>query len=276
MFKFKGLRATATLPAANLTPAETPKDPGAYYDAIAERYHYFFRDWTAAMQRESGVLRRLYRDRDVRDVLDASCGVGTQAIALALNHYEVTAADPSPKMLLKAQENARHHGVADDITFVKADFLALPRTVIGPYDAVITKGNALPHLIADAEWLAALRGFYDLLRPGGLLTIGMRDFDLLLEDRPRFVPRHLHDADPSQDVIVFDVYDWQDTDPLTVTFNTFLVSGKGDDYAVTRFPVTYRAITRDEAVGLVMAAGFTDVQANTESWELILNAVRPA
>lgn len=285
MFKLKGLRATttadavtatATLPVANLTPSAEPESSSAYYDAIAERYHFFFRDWTAAMQRESGALRRLYRDRGVKRVLDASCGAGTQAIALALHHYEVTAADPSPKMLMRAQENARNHGVVDDITFVRADFLSLPRTVIGPYDAVITKGNALPHLISDDDWLSALRGFYDLLRPGGMLTIGLRDFDLLIEDRPRFVPRHLHDTDPNQDVIVFDVYDWQNTDPLTVTFNTFLVSGKGDDYAVTRFPVTYRAITREEAVALVTAAGFTDIQAATEGWELILNAVRPA
>lgn len=275
MFKLKNLRAGLAA-SATLTTPTAPTDPGAYYDAIAESYHYFFRDWTAAMQRESGALRRLYRDRDVKRVLDASCGAGTQAIALALHHFEVTAADPSAKMLLKAQENARVHGVADDITFVRADFLALPRTVNGPYDAVITKGNALPHLITDAEWLAALRGFFDLLRPGGILTIGMRDFDLLIEDRPRFVPRHLHDEDPDQDVIVFDVYDWQNTDPLTVTFNTFLVSGKDDDYRVTRFPVTYRALTRAEAVALIEAAGFVAVEAVTEAWDLVINAKRPA
>jgi glycine/sarcosine N-methyltransferase len=250
-------------------------DTNTFYDAIADYYHLFFRDWHATVEREGSVLRRAFRGNNIHKVLDASCGPGTQAIALANHGFDVTAADPSQSMLLKAREHARHYNVADDITFVRADFLNLPRTVVGAYDAVITKGNALPHLLTDDELLQALRNFHSLLRPGGTLMIGIRDFDFLLEDRPRFVPRHVHTEDPNQDYILFDVWDWDDGPPTTVTFNTFIVSGKGEQYHVTKYPVTYRALRREELESLITQAGFVNIKAETQIWELVISACRP-
>src|SRR5436190_10257140 len=82
-----------------------------FYDAIAEHYHLFYRDWHATLQREGSALRRLFRNRDIKTILDASCGTGTQTIALAQQKFSVTAADPSFKMLMKARENAMSYGV---------------------------------------------------------------------------------------------------------------------------------------------------------------------
>jgi SAM-dependent methyltransferase len=251
-------------------------DTNTFYDAIADQYHLFYRDWLATLQREGSALRRLFRDRNVRTVLDASCGTGTQAIALAQLGYEVTAADPSFNMLLKAREQAQSFSVADDITFVRAGFLELPYAVTGPYDAVITKGNCLPHLISDEEITQALRNFYALLRPGGTLVIGIRDFDFLLEDRPRFVPRHVHDDDPNTQHILFDVWDWDDGPPVTVTFNTFIVSGQGSTYTVNKYPVVYRALRRDELETMLNEVGFTNVKGEPQAWELVVTATRPA
>ncbi|HRE48715.1 MAG TPA: class I SAM-dependent methyltransferase [Aggregatilineales bacterium] len=256
----------------------TQADTNAFYDAIAGDYTYFYRDWQATLEREGGALRRIFREKGgaggIKTVLDASCGVGTQAIPLARFDFEVTAADPSPKMLAKARENAAAFGVLDDITFLTADFLSLPTKLVSGFDAVITKGNALPHLISDAEILAALRGFYSLLRPGGIVLIGMRDFDILLEDRPRFIPRHVHD-EAAREVILFDLWDWRDTDPITVTFNTFIVSGKGDQWSVTRHPVLYRALRRAELEALLAEAGFADIQTQTQTWELVITGRKP-
>ncbi len=249
-------------------------DTNAYYDAIADHYHLFYRDWEATLQREGSAMRRLFRDRNIGKVLDASCGTGMQAIALAQKGFDVTAADPSFHMLLKAREHAAVHDVADDITFVRAGFLDLPHALVGPYDAVITKGNSLPHLISDAEITQAIRNFHKLLRPGGTLVIGMRDFDFMLEDRPTFVPRHIHTEDPNEDKILFDVWDWDDGPPITVTFNTFIVSGKGSDYRVTKYPVTYRALRREELESMLADVGFVDVKVETQLWEMIFTATK--
>jgi glycine/sarcosine N-methyltransferase len=249
-------------------------DTNTFYDAIADYYHLFFRDWYATLEREGSVLRRVFRDRNVKTVLDASCGPGTQAIALAQLNYEVTAADPSFNMLTKARAHAREFDVADDITFVRASFLELTHALNGPYDAVMTKGNALPHLLTDPEIVQALRNFHKLLRKGGILLIGMRDYDMLLEDRPTFMPRQIHTHDPHQDYILFDLWEWQDTEPVTVTFNTFIVSGKGTQYNVTKHPVTYRALQRDELDAMLREVGFVDIKMDTQGWEIAVTATK--
>ena len=250
-------------------------DTNTFYDAVADYYHLFFRDWHATVQREGSALRRAFRDHNVKKVLDASCGPGTQSIALAQQNYDVTAADPSFNMLMKAREHARDYDVTDDITFVRASFLELPFALVGPYDAVITKGNALPHLLTDDEITQALRNFYNLLRPGGVALIGMRDYDFLLEDRPRFVPRHIHTDNSDQEFILFDVWEWADTEPVTVTFNTFIVSGSGEKYSVSKYPVTYRALRIEELETLLADVGFTEIKTESQGWELLTKAVKP-
>src|SRR5258708_7620478 len=167
-------------------------DTNTFYDAVADYYHLFYRDWHVTLQREGSELRRVFRDRNIKKILDTSCGTGLQAIALAKLNYEVTAADPSFKMLLKAREAAQSYDVANDITFVRAGFLELPYALVGPYDAVIKKGNALPHLIRDHKFLQVLYIFKRLLGGEGLLVIGFRFFFFMLDAPPRFVPPLVH------------------------------------------------------------------------------------
>ncbi|MCD4684778.1 MAG: class I SAM-dependent methyltransferase [Anaerolineae bacterium] len=116
-----------------------------FYDSVADDYHLFYRNWDAQLEREGLNLRRFFRDHNVQTVLDASCGPGTQAIALARLGYTVTAADPSAGILARARQNAAQYGVGDKITFVQSDFQNLHHMVEGPFDAILTKGNAIPH-----------------------------------------------------------------------------------------------------------------------------------
>ncbi|MBX3065474.1 MAG: class I SAM-dependent methyltransferase [Anaerolineae bacterium] len=250
-----------------------------YYNAVAEEYEYFYRDWEAAMQRDGADLRRLFKDRQVaiKRVLDASCGTGTQSIALAKLGYEVTAMDPSRNMLHKARQNALKYNVGDKISIGRANFLNLPRAVTGPFDAVITKGNSLPHLLQDDQLQAAISNFYNLLRPGGLVVIGIRDYDFMMEDRARFVPRQYHEGDGDEkDYILFDVWDWDDGPPVTVTFNTFIVSGKDKQYQVNKQSVKYRALKQEELEKMMKQAGFIDLKVETQHWELVATAIKPA
>lgn len=249
-------------------------DTSRFYDDVAGDYHLFYRDWDAQLQREGLNLRRFFRDHNVQSVLDASCGPGTQAIALAQLGYDVTAADPSPGILERAKQNAAQYDVADKITFVQSDFQNLHHTVAGPFDAVMTKGSSIPHLIDDQQIEETLLIFYELLRPGGLLLIGMRDFELLLEDRPRFWPGRVHD-DPQEQIITFDIWDWDDGPPVTVTVNSFIVRGQNDAYQVTKRPVVFRALTPDEVEVVMSEVGFEHFEAQRDRWELLMTATRP-
>ncbi len=248
-------------------------DTTAFYDSFADDYHLWYRDWDAELDREGLNLRRYFRDHGVQTVLDASCGPGTQAIALARLGFRVTAADPSEGLLERARKNAEQYGVTDKITFVQSDFQSLHNHVQGPFDAVISKGNSLSHLLHDEQIEETLMIFHELLRPSGLVLIGMRDFEPLLEDRPRFWPGRIHDESNEQ-IITFDVWDWDDGPPITVTFNRFVVRGKGTTYKANKYPVVFRALTADELEVVISEAGFDNIQSQHDRWELVMTATK--
>jgi glycine/sarcosine N-methyltransferase len=61
-----------------------------FYDGLAADYHLIYADWDAAVERQGVALDRLIRDahtQEAIDVLDCSCGIGTQAIGLACQGY---------------------------------------------------------------------------------------------------------------------------------------------------------------------------------------------
>lgn len=176
-------------------------------------------------------------------------------------------------MLERARKNAEQYGVTDKITFVQSDFQSLHNHVQGPFDAVISKGNSLSHLLHDEQIEETLMIFHELLRPGGLVLIGMRDFEPLLEDRPRFWPGRIHDESNEQ-IITFDVWDWDDGPPITVTFNRFVVRGKGTTYKANKYPVVFRALTADELEVVISEAGFEAIQSQHDRWELVMTATK--
>lgn len=79
-----------------------------------------------------------------RRVLDAACGIGTQAIGLALNGHAVTGSDFSPAVRFGAE-----------IEFRVADFRHLSHTARGSFDVVCALDSALAHT-DSAKVLAAV------------------------------------------------------------------------------------------------------------------------
>ncbi len=246
-----------------------------FYDAIAEYYPLFYRDWETQMQREGLGLRTIFRNQGVNRVLDASCGAGAQAIPLAQLNFDVTAADPSVGMLRKAVEIARQYNVRQKIHFVRSGFLDLPKMIQGPFDAVVSKGNALPHLTEDAEIEQTLRIFYNLLRPGGLLVIGMRDFGPFMEDRPVFIPGLVNLMDDGSEFISFDIWEWRDGPPVLARQNLFILTGHGKQYQVKKQRVVFRPLSTDEVKVVLLEVGFEGITDQLDRSERVLVARKP-
>lgn len=246
-----------------------------FYDAIADHYPLFFRDWETAMEREGLGLRSIFRNHGVNRVLDASSGAGAQAVPLAQLGFEVVAADPSTGMLRKAVEIATKYNMRDKIHFVRSDFLDLPKAVQGTFDAIVSKGNALPHLIRDEEIEQTLRNFYNLLRPGGMLVIGMRDFAPFMEDRPRFLPGLVNRLEDGSEFITFDIWEWRDGPPILARQNLFIVTGRGRHYEAIKRRVVFRPLSTDEVKVVLLEAGFEDIKDQPDRAERVLVARKP-
>ena len=118
---------------------------------------------------QAGVLVPLLRRLGVPDggrVLDASCGIGTQALGLAAAGYAVTGTDLSPGAVERARAEAAARGL--DATFARGRPAAARRRRRRRFDCVLSCDNSFAHMLEDAELAAAAR------RAGGLHRAGRR------------------------------------------------------------------------------------------------------
>ena len=86
-----------------------------FYDDLASDYHLIFNDWNATVKRQGDVLdtiikqnQILKQDQSKTTILDCACGIGTQAIGLALMGYKVYATDLSINSVKRAKHEAHH------------------------------------------------------------------------------------------------------------------------------------------------------------------------
>ncbi|MFC2042124.1 class I SAM-dependent methyltransferase, partial [Chloroflexota bacterium] len=134
-----------------------PKSAQRFYDQLSSEYHLIFADWRKSVRWHGDVLDKIIREKagiTHRTVLDCSCGIGTQAIGLALRGYKVHGTDNSPEAIERARKEASSFGVT--ASFGVADLRALDREVNGSFDIGISCDNSLPHLLTvDDLFMAA-------------------------------------------------------------------------------------------------------------------------
>ena len=230
-----------------------------FYEELASEYHLIYEDWDKSIQRQAGVLDRVIQDHlraPPSSVLDCSCGIGTQAIGLALLGYKVHATDLSPKAVQRAQEEARRLGT--EVTFGVTDFRALKDKVEGIFDVVISCDNSLPHLLSDEELLIAARSMASKLNTNGLLLVSIRDYDQLVTERPRSERPRIFDG-PEGRRIVFQVWDWS-SDGRTYTAHQFILREARGEWKTFHCTVDYRALLRDELSEVLREAGLLAIR----------------
>lgn len=227
----------------------------AFYDELAEHYHLIFADWRGSMRRQAAALDRVIVAElgpGPHSILDCACGIGTQAIGLALLGHRVHATDFSPAAVARAEREAAARGVS--LSFGVADLRTLAADVDGEFDVVLACDNALPHLLSDAELHLAVENMATKLRPGGLLLASLRDYDRLVQERPRGEgPRVFDDIRGRR--ISFQVWDWAG-DGSRYRLHQFLVQQDGAGWQTRHFSTDYRALLPAELVVALRQAGF--------------------
>jgi SAM-dependent methyltransferase len=222
-----------------------------FYDGLAADYHLVYGDrWDDAVAQQGDVLDGLIREAlgGAADVLDCSCGIGTQAIGLALRGHRVLGTDISPASLDRARAEAARLGAV--ASFALADFRDLDG-VDGAFDVVLSCDNALPHLLDAAQVDGALRAMRSRLRPGGLLLISIRDYD---RERPIAPPPYVVEGPPRR--LVVRMHDWDAADSPLYTVRFFFVTETGQGWELSHHAARYRAMPRAELQGAAREAGF--------------------
>jgi SAM-dependent methyltransferase len=191
------------------------------YDDFSADYDRFV-DWPARLEVELPLIEEQLRGGNVSRVLDAACGTGMHAIALARLGYDVTGVDQSAGMIARARENASAAEV--DAHFRVAGFGQLTAVVGGGYDAVLCLGNSLPHVLTPNDLAAALIDFAACLQPGGLLLIQNRNFDAVMAQRERWMgPQSYREGD--EEWLFFRFYDFEPGGMLIFNVVTLMRAG---------------------------------------------------
>ena len=228
-----------------------------FYDGLAADYHLVYADrWDEAVESQGAALDRVIRAArpDARDVLDCSCGIGTQAIGLARRGYRVHGTDLSERSIARARVEAARLGA--EVSLGVADFRDLG-SVPGEFDVVLSGDNALPHLLDDADLTQALHAMGAKLRSNGLLVVTIRDYDKALVDRPATAPPLLVAGPPRR--LVVRLHDWDGPDSRLYTVRFFIITEADGGWTLAHHDARYRAITARELTRAVEDAGFGDV-----------------
>jgi SAM-dependent methyltransferase len=227
------------------------------YDALSVDYDRFV-NWNSRLAFELPFIEQQLGVPPGR-VLDAACGTGMHAIALAQRGWTAAGADLSPAMITRARENAAAAGV--NLALAAAGFGKLApvfRTEpVFPFDAVLCLGNSLPHLLSPAALAEALVDFATCLRPGGRLILQSRNFDAVLAQRERWMEPQAH-RDGEREWLFVRFYDY-DPDGL-ITFNIMTLFREGNANWQQRVATTHLWPQRQaEVVSALAAAGFGEI-----------------
>ena len=245
-----------------------------FYDELAPLFHLVHADWDASIARQAKELGSVIREHwgeKAREILDASCGVGTQALGLASLGYKVSGSDVSEGALGRARREAAARGVQLDLRV--SDLRELQVRHGRQFDVVISCDNSVPHLLTDAEILAAFRQMHACTRPGGGCLISVRDYAAMEPVRTRIVPFGVH-HESGKRILIVQVWEYQGAH---YDFHMYFVEDEGGPQASTRvLRSRYYAVSIARLLELMREAGYAEVaRLDGHYYQPLLVGTRP-
>lgn len=171
-------------------------------------------NWPVRLEREAPFFQQVFEAAGAAKVLDAACGTGHHAIMFSSWGLDVCAIDVSNSMIEKARDAAAKAGSS-------IDFRVMGLEEAGPefgetFDAVTCVGNSLPHIKSREGLHQAFVSLGQVLKPGGLLVLQLRNYQRVIARNERFMPLntrfengkeflYLRTNELGQDLITFNI-----------------------------------------------------------------------
>jgi len=155
-------------------------NPLSHYSAKPSHYNKEAQHYDAFNERNSvrinQFIEKILEKYSVKNVLDLTCGTGSQVFWLIKRGYKVIGSDINAKMLKLAKDKAKKQKL--DIKFMKGDM----RTIkVGKFDAVITIFNSIGHLTKE-DFEKAMRNIHANLNDRGIYVFDIFNLSYLLKD----------------------------------------------------------------------------------------------
>ncbi len=181
-----------------MTEPDVIAETGELY--VAAEWYDRSVNWNARLTREIPVFVDLFGGPGEGGLLDAGCGTGHQAGALAARGYRVVGADGSKEMLEIARRRTRDE--AGDLTFALSTYAKLHEKVGGGFDGIYCIGNSLAASGSREAAAEAVKQFGKCLRPGGRLFIQVLNFPYMRSRQPYVIGPRVSKVDGQEYISV--------------------------------------------------------------------------
>lgn len=233
-------------------------DESILYQGLTVEYWDLLRGDTSAWSSRPYFLEVIRQSG--QPALDVACGTGRLLLEYLLAGIDIDGVDISPEMIARCRENAARVGLEPVIYVQAMQALDLPRR----YRTIIVPSSSFLHLTNRTDARQALDRFYAHLEPGGVISMSMRVFepDPAAEEW-EVVEEAIRPADGSTIRRWFRcTYDVENRLQHTEDRYEIILDGEivqVDSFSSSPFLTWY---TVPEAIGLLTAAGFSDVGAH--------------
>lgn len=226
-----------------------------FYARFAEAYDSLITDpvepWVEAV---NGIVTPRAPDVAIT-LLDAGCGTGRQASALARAGYEVEMVDASKELLaIAGQRCPTLPAHLADLTDFHLDHT---------FDVVACRG-VLNDIIGTEDRQSAIGCLADHVRPGGHLVIDVRDKTATAAGQPKRSSKSV--STPEGELVLDNVTRWEP--PLLVSHEIFTLTTESGIVEKKDFTFAMQPWTASELREALLAAGLVDIRVETASYRL--------
>lgn len=223
-----------------------------------------FVNWEVRLNREAPFFEAVFAEAGVRSVIDVGAGSGRHAVLFGTWGLAVEAVDPAETMLASAEENisAAARVIADaggSVRLARGGFGELEAMQLGPVDAVICTGNALPHVEGLDGLRVALADFAAVVRPGGVLVLHLLNHARLLEKKPRAIMPVVREV-PEGTRVFLRVIDYPPSGEFLGFDFVTLVRDMAGEWTVASRASAHTALPVGMLLHELEAAGFDDIE----------------
>lgn len=227
------------------------------YDELAPVYADFYSDYDDAVRKQGKDLAKVLKQYGVDPesrVLDCSAGIGTQAIGLSRQGYLMSACDISPLSMEQAQQNAASFG--ENISLAVSDMRYLQSTYKGQsFDAVISCGNSLAHMLTDQDMDNVFSGVKTLFGEGkGVFLAALTDHENGTREQGVFYDPHVK-YERDQKVINFQLWQWIE-EGVTYICDDYTITDTGNEAKTKKVSAPFRIWRKAHLFEIAKKHGF--------------------
>ena len=197
----------------------------------------------------------VFSGKSIRTLLDVSIGTGSMTLPIAELGIAISGSDLSQNMLDRCRKKCGARNIP--ATLVCSDFRTVSEKFGEQFDCVASTGNSLGY-VSNEDVLKALEQMDALVKPGGYLYLDLRNWDMILEKKPRY---YLYNPSFIGETRVNLMQFWDYLPDGTVDFNLLYTFEQNNRIIQTEhFVEHYIPIPRQLIVDKLRAIGYREME----------------